>query len=86
MSVVSAYARILWALSVAVLCVDWIYFTAANVIRQTHSKTTDLRFPSGSTAILTGALIVWIAASLALAVLWKMRPREALPPMLKRAN
>lgn len=81
-----AIARIIWALSVAGLCADWIYFTAANIVRQLHAKSTDLRFPTGSVAILAACLVVWALSLLTLAVTWKMRPRQALPPMLKRAN
>ncbi|HEX6819162.1 MAG TPA: hypothetical protein VF120_12365 [Ktedonobacterales bacterium] len=82
----SAYARLLWAASVAALCADWLYFTVANIVRQTNSKTTDLRFPSGSVPILVVCLLFWAVSLPTLAVLWKFRPREALPPMLKRAN
>lgn len=81
-----AYARIIWALSVAALVVDWLYFAVANIVRQVNSKTTDLRFPSGSAAILVVSLIIWAVTLPAIAVLWKTRPRQPLPPMLKRAE
>ena len=85
-SVPSPYARIIWSLSVAALCADWIYFTAANAVRQTNSKTTDLRFPAGSLLILVVGLSAWAVSLLAMAVMWKMCPRQEAPPMLKRAE
>lgn len=81
-----AYVKMFWALSVALLFVDWVYFSAANVLRLVNAKPTDLKPPVGSALVFYVGISVWALSLLALAVVWKMRPREALPPMLKRAQ
>lgn len=85
-TVPSAYARVLWALSVGLLLVDWVYFSVANVLRLVTSKPTDLKPPVGSALVFYVGISLWVASLLAVAIMWKMRPRQALPPMLKRAE
>ncbi|HKV85536.1 MAG TPA: hypothetical protein VJN88_13330 [Ktedonobacterales bacterium] len=85
-SSLSAYAKMIWSLSVALLCADWLYFATANIVRLATSQPTDLKPPVGSSVAFYLGVGVCAVSLVALAVLWKMRPREALPPMLKRTN
>lgn len=81
-----ASVKMIWALSVALLFADWVYFSAANILRLITSKPSDLKPPVGSAPLFYVGIILWALSLLALAILWKTRPREALPPMLKRTE